>query len=254
MHEPASYSVARKSFFALLELARRPVLARRLLSQAYNERILSRGNIPTAGLAELVRSRPEITLVDFAPEHGNVSAFELMCLCMLVRDARSKHVLELGTFNGNTALQLAANLSEGSLLTTIDLPPDADPVSGNNEHDAILIRDRSRSRPRYLDTRYADRVRQVYGDTLRTDFSAIASRPPDFVFIDAGHTTECVRNDTEKSLAVLASGGIIAWHDYTQDWPDVFNYLNELSYRLPLTKIAGTSIVVYRDRGEAHRA
>jgi hypothetical protein len=94
----------------------------------------------------------------------------------------------------------------------------------------------------------------VHGNTLEMNF-AVACRgvKPGFIFVDAGHSEECVRNDSTKSLAVLAPGGMIAWHDYGQSWPGVYNYLNKLATQLPLARIANTSIVVY-DEWEAFRA
>jgi predicted O-methyltransferase YrrM len=143
-------------------------------------------------------------------------------------------------------LQFAANIEDGAHVTTVDLPPDSAPSAGNNEHDAVLVKASSRQVPRFVDSAHAPRITQRYGDTLKLDFSQLTDSPPDFIFIDAGHTDECVRNDTEKSLAVLQPGGTVIWHDYCQDWPDVFNYLNELGESLPLRKVAGTSLVVYR--------
>jgi hypothetical protein len=43
--------------------------------------------------------------------------------------------------------------------------------------------------------------------------------------------------------------GVIAWHDYSAEWPGVFRYLVELSRGLPLVHIAGTTLVVYRSAG-----
>lgn len=248
MQEIASTNLLAKSMLAVWEALRRPSLARRLLSQAYNERIVSRGAIAKVDIASIVGSSPEILLVDFVPEPGNVSPLELLCLCSLIRHLSPRQVLELGTFNGNTALQFAANLGEDARVATLDLAPDAAPIGSNNAHDAVLVRAASRQRPRFLDSKYATRVTQHYGDTLTTDFAALTEHAPDFIFIDAGHTDECVRNDTRKSLAALAPGGTIVWHDYTQDWPDVFNFLTELSARLPLQHIAGTNIVIFRDQ------
>lgn len=238
-----------KGLAALDHLVRHPALTRRLLAQAYNERIVSRGRIPSVEIGQLVARPEEVRLVAFVPEPGNVSVLELLCLCLLVRALRPRQVLELGTFNGNTALQLAANLDPDARLTTVDLPLDGAPVAGPNAHDAVLIRAATRERPRYLGSSHGTKVTQVYGNTLALDFATLCPRPPDFIFIDAGHSDECVRNDSRKALAALAPVGTIVWHDYTQDWPDVFAYLTELSGSVALEHVAGTNLVLHRRRG-----
>jgi len=236
-----------KTFLALDHCMHSPAVAKAALANAYNARIVARGRIPTVSMESLVGTVPEVRLVDFVPEHGNVSPIELLCLCSLVRFLAPVEVLELGTFNGNTTLQIAANLGDAGRIATLDLPFGAAPVAGNDLHDARLIHDAVREQPRYAKSIYAPRVLQHYGNSLEVDFSRLTPTPPDFVFIDAGHSDECVRNDTEKSLAVLAAGGCIVWHDYTQDWPDVFNYLNELAQDRPLRHIQGTNLVVFFD-------
>lgn len=236
-----------KTLLALDHCLHSPALAKAALASMYNARIVGRGGIPSIAMASLVGSVPEVRLVDFVPEHGNVTPLELLCLCSLVRFLAPTQVLELGTFNGNTTLQIAANIEGPGRISTLDLPVGAAPVEANDVHDARLIDNVVREQPRYASSIYAQRVRQHYGNSLEVDFSGLTPEPPDFVFIDAGHSDECVRNDTEKSLAVLAPGGCIVWHDYTQDWPDVFNFLNELAHSLPLQHIQGTNLVVYFD-------
>jgi hypothetical protein len=236
-----------KAVLALEHCIRSPGLLKTTLAGLYNARIVSRGNIASIKMAELVSTVPEVRLVDFIPEHGNVTPFELMCLCMMIKAFAPKEVLELGTFNGNTTLQIAANLGSKARITTLDLPLGDSPVDANDIYDASLIHSAVREQPRYLTSPYEDRVRQFYVNSLEVDFATLNPEPPDFIFIDAGHSDECVRNDTKKSIEVLAQGGWIVWHDYTQDWPDVFNFLNELAGRLPLRHIYGTNLVVYRD-------
>jgi hypothetical protein len=51
---------------------------------------------------------------------------------------------------------------------------------------------------------------------------------------------------------MLRPGGIILWHDYRGKYKHtrgVFDYLNGLSQRLPLVRLAGTTLVAYRAPG-----
>jgi hypothetical protein len=216
------------------------------LGQIYNEMCVVRGRVPVVPMKELIDQPREIRLYDFLPEEGNVSALELLCLCLLVRRSSARVVLELGTYNGNTALQLAANAGDAAVVITVDLPPGAQAPEQADNFDSGCVDSVHRGQLRFVGTDMEQRIRPVAGNTLELDFASLCQpAKPDLIFIDAGHSYECVRNDSEKSLGVLASGGTIVWHDYSQTWPGVYNYLNELAGTLPLVNIAGTSLVVY---------
>jgi predicted O-methyltransferase YrrM len=52
----------------------------------------------------------------------------------------------------------------------------------------------------------------------------------DLVFIDAGHTYDYVKRDTDQALTMLRPGGVIVWHDCFQVLhPDVTRRLCELA-------------------------
>ncbi len=66
----------------------------------------------------------------------------------------------------------------------------------------------------YREKGLGHRVCQIYCDSRAWDTSAY---PPGFfqsVFIDGGHQTEVVINDTRKALPLLESGGLMLWHDF----------------------------------------
>lgn len=249
----ASRSKPLKLLAALAYAATRPATLRTHLGQIYDELCIRKGRIPVVDMPSLVPEANGVALTDFLPGAGNVSVLELLCLCLLVGQARPRVLLEVGTFDGNTTLQLATNAPADALVYTLDLPPGSAGGTANDRYDTELIRSESRHTPRYVGASCESRIRQVYGNSLETEFSAfLDGGRAEFVFVDAGHSYECVKNDTEKSLAVLARGGTIVWHDYTQLWPDVYNYLNELAEGLALVNIRGTSLVVHRS--VAHKA
>ena len=45
---------------------------------------------------------------------------------------------------------------------------------------------------------------------------------------------------------MLSPQGVIIWHDYKLDAPDVFHYLNELSKTIKMVHIKDTDMVMYR--------
>src|SRR5687767_6893107 len=55
----------------------------------------------------------------------SIDPMEITTLCAVARHIRAKRILEIGTFNGNTALNFALNLPEAEIVT-VDLPPNWD--------------------------------------------------------------------------------------------------------------------------------
>ena len=50
----------------------------------------------------------------------------------------------------------------------------------------------------------------------------LPNAPFDLIFVDAGHTAECVVNDLRLAMAAVARGGLIVLHDYGEPaWPEV---------------------------------
>jgi hypothetical protein len=49
----------------------------------------------------------------------------------------------------------------------------------------------------------------------------------DFVFIDAEHSYESVREDIDAWLPKIKKGGIISGHDYSKHWPGVVKAVDE---------------------------
>jgi len=209
------------------------------LAQIYGEGALARSRIPTIGMLDFIgkdHSAP-IQLEDFIPGNMNVTVAEVAFLSLLVRAAAPRVILELGTYDGKTTFQLAANSPPGALVYTVDLPDS----SATRMHE-------SGERPRrYAASPHGAKVRQKLADTMSADFAALCDgHRPGLVFVDAGHRYANVKNDTEKSLAILEQDGLLVWHDYAYDCAGVFNYLNELSERLPLVHLQGTALVACR--------
>jgi hypothetical protein len=54
-----------------------------------------------------------------------------------------------------------------------------------------------------------------------------AAGPPHFVYIDAAHDYDSVRDDLAAWYPKLAPGGLIGGHDYSSAWPGVTQAVNE---------------------------
>jgi len=200
-------------------------------------------DLPKINAEELTDQSVPFTLMNCSTHAGNMPVHESAFLASLIASRKPKHLLELGTCDGNTTLQMALNTSDDAKVHTLDLPSEA---LGYIPYDS--------PRRRYENTPVEEKIMQHIGDSTEIDFSQFSKHGPiDFIFIDANHDYEFVKNDTLKSLKILSENGVILWHDYRIDVPGVFKWLNEFSNELPLAHIKGTTFAIYvknQDRSE----
>jgi len=191
--------------------------------------------IPKVPPGQILRDNEMIQLLAVdRPVDTNVLLIELCLLVYLERSINAKAAFELGTFNGRTTVNLAANVAQEGRVYTLDLPPSSPLRQVKYETGAL-----------YRWTELESRITQLYGDSWTFDFSPYFDSI-DFVFIDAAHTFEHALRDTESALKLLRGGkGIIAWHDY--GWEAVGRALNKLFFTNPrlagMKHIEGTSLV-----------
>jgi len=62
--------------------------------------------------------------------------------------------------------------------------------------------------------------------------------------VDGAHSYDYVKNDSEKGWRMLRSGGVMAWHDFRMQDPDVVRYLLESPYQP--ARILNTSLAFAR--------
>ncbi len=208
-------------------------------------------------IADVVPS-PEGSINVLEPEgvDGNVTALELIILNRLARKYGPGSVFEIGTFDGRTTLNLAANVAEDAVVYTLDLPPEELESTGLRiaPGDSRYIQ-KARLGSRFRGTAQERKIRQLHGDSARFDFSPYAGAM-DFVFVDGAHSPEYVKNDSLRALAMLRNGrGVIVWHDYNA-WEGVTCVLDGLRREDPdfrgLTWIDGTTLAyLVRSHGDA---
>jgi predicted O-methyltransferase YrrM len=166
--------------------------------------------LPQAPLASILTGVP-VVVKEAAGVDGNVSVIELLVLATQVRRLQATRIFEIGTFDGRTTLNFAANAPDAE-VHTLDLPQDQQAALTIKIGDEKYI-EKPTSGRRFLDTSEAARIVQHYGDSATFDYTPF-TRTMDFIFVDGAHSTEYVRNDTEKALQMVRPGGVIAWHDY----------------------------------------
>jgi len=165
---------------------------------------------------------------------------------------RAKLMFEFGTCTGKTAYLWARNSPPEARVVTLTLSPEhVASYQREATDDAVdvefALKESTHTDFLYSRSPVADKVEQLFGDSKTFDVSAWAGRC-DLVFVDGSHAHSYVVSDSEKALQLVAPGGLVLWHDYAgpRHAPGVYRALNELSRRIPLVRIEGTTLVAYR--------
>jgi SAM-dependent methyltransferase len=144
---------------------------------------------------------------------------------------RSKRILELGSYRGETARMLAENTGNDVLICAVDI----DERHGSAYHGLGLAR------------KIVRKTGHISVDLLGTE------EKYDLIFVDANHDFASVMNDTEVAFKVLADDGVILWHDYAPDnyfigLNGVPEALNHFAHTKPLYAIRGTRLAMFSNR------
>lgn len=179
----------------------------------------------------------------------NLPFRELTVLAAICTHCRPRRVFEIGTYKGSSTLAIALNTPGATEVFTLDLGPSVGDTHkdgfGPGGLPAYEVGSYYRASP------VRSKIRQLLGNSATFDYKPYL-HSVDFVFIDADHTYDCVRKDTETGLALLAPSGIILWDDYgwTERHPEcagVSRCLNELARNANVYQIEGTRLAIYCD-------
>lgn len=210
-----------------------------------------RARLPLVALETLAKPLPDsasISLGALAAQPANCSVSELLALAVVTRLVAPNKAVEIGTFDGRSTLAIAANLPEGGMVHTLNLPPDylARHPEQADSVDAQLS-SRVESGYRWRDSPLAGRIRQHFGDSRQFDFTTLF--PAQLFFIDGAHDTATVLSDSRNALRGIDRGhGAILWADAEHyGVPTALAMLAKEG--LPIRLIAGTdmAIVHFRD-------
>lgn len=177
----------------------------------------------------------------------NCSFHELSTLAVIAKWVAPAKALEIGTFDGRSALAIAANMPEDGRLWTMNLPPThADGTANGASYDERLAT-KVESGYRFKSMPEAKRITQIFGDSTKYDYTGMG--PFQYIFIDGGHGEGIVRQDTTNALNLVDRGkGVILWHDATRYGvrPALARFRKS---GLPISLILGTSIAIlcFRD-------
>ena len=176
---------------------------------------------------------------------------KLKLLLTLVKEVfHDKKVLEFGTYRGKTTYAIAKFLTSGTICT-IDCGMEELKIlleKENREHNNKIKYSSYDIGELYKDDLdCVEKIRQVVGNSMRTNVvnTIMSEGPYNLIYIDASHTYEGIKNDTEISMNCVAKGGLIIWDDYNSHWTGVSRYLNDLSKELDLIYIEDNRYVLY---------
>ncbi len=166
-------------------------------------------------------------------------AVDLVSLCTLCQLLQPRAIFEIGTLQGSGTLHLAANAPQAEVFT-LDLPPATRPELETTTVDRLHIEHHAATRRMAFDGLPEQaRIHPLLGDSAHFDFTPWHSRI-DLFFIDGAHHYAYVRNDTQKALQCVRTGGVIAWHDYgrvgvngVSRWLHEFASQGHAIYRVP---------------------
>lgn len=155
-------------------------------------------------LVDLMES-DEVHIAPYAFLSGSSLATDFALLQLLCRKYQVKDYLEIGTWRGESAANVA---------------PYVDNVYSFNLGDEQLL-------SLGLEKNYVDshrffskdipNIQHVFGDSQTFDFDQL-NKKFDLIFIDGDHSTEAVRRDTKKMMSYLKNEqSIIVWHDAKKD-------------------------------------
>jgi hypothetical protein len=179
-------------------------------------------------------------------ESGNIGLYEMVCLCSIIKVLEPNLVMEFGTFNGRTTINIAHNLPTEGRIITVDLPFNTEDPFGSS----VRIKTKFKLADGKADPndelgfigkfkffenhvyKASGRIQQVWSDTAMLDPNHVEWKDKvDLFFIDASHTYENCYNDSFIAYEIIKKYGIIIWHDYN-GWPGVTKALDQINSKL----------------------
>jgi hypothetical protein len=158
-----------------------------------------------------------------------ISTEELAVLCRVVNHRCPEHVIEFGTAEGRTAVNLALHLPKEGKITTLDFRP----IPGQNEVGYF-----------YWDHPAKAKIMQVFCSVTEWDSRAFRASA-DVVFADACDLMPGLAAELFQAITVVKPGGVIFRHDYGST-VGATSFWNWVSDRLPVFHVAGTTLVCLR--------
>jgi hypothetical protein len=188
--------------------------------------------VPKRGIDQLF---PEIDFTDcpslvfpISRDLG-ISTEELAILCRVANHIKPRRVIEFGTAEGRTAVNLARHLADEGEVVTLDFSP----IAGQNDVGFF-----------YWNHPAKAKIKQISCSVIEWD-----SRPyensAEIVFCDACDLMPGLAAELFQAITTLKPGGVIFRHDYGSVAGTTL-FWNWVASRLPVFHIEGTTLLCLR--------
>ncbi len=212
--------------------------------------LLQQVTLPTVSWRQCTNRR-NIEIRESDKANGNIRISELAVIAAIAADCKANtSLLEIGTFDGRTSLNMAFSSPMDCTVYTLDLKPEmATEFSLADGEDHMVNKPKSGARIdayRQSNPEITNKIKQLYGDSASFDFSPYYGTCS-LVFVDGSHAFDYAHSDTLQAIKMVQSGGVIIWHDYGI-WEGVTKALEafEQSNALGIKSIAGTSLAYWK--------
>ena len=147
--------------------------------------------------------------------NGNISYFELAIICLLCKNINPHNVLEFGTFNGRTTINIAYNINEKSKIITVDLPKgemkntkyDLEGINEKDENDELGYVGKEIKLYNRHPLRIKKKIKQLWMDSANFPVNDYI-KYFDFIFVDASHSYGNVLKIKVLFYGMIIMGGL----------------------------------------------
>lgn len=190
--------------------------------------------LPTVAAEQIIPqfSDTQVTIRDLPRGQWATPLVDTLTVIKGAKGFESKKILEIGSYKGSTALLIAENTNEDTMIWTLDIDP---------QHGEA-----------YRGSKYENRIHRLVG---RASLEILGNCGTfDYIFVDADHDYASVYEHTVVAFQCLAPGGVILWHDYHQN-----NYLHgangigealhmaSKTFKRDIFSIEGTTLAIYSE-------
>lgn len=166
-----------------------------------------------------ILDRPDMNDFDYVEDVNERRIRDAESLATVMRNAKPRTALEIGTANGMATVLMSVNAPE-SRIFTINIPPE-EILSGEGGKLTTAAFERDKVGVAYKE-RNLKNISQIFANTAtwKPDIGDI-----DVAFIDGCHDTKFVYNDTRKVLQHMKPGGFIVWHDFNPELVNKYDWI-----------------------------
>jgi predicted O-methyltransferase YrrM len=214
------------------DVLRRALYTRPSVEEALSALDQGRLKLPVINLRALFAEfdNVPVTLRELPSGPWSSPIADVVMLAKIALCVKPKRVLEVGSFRGYTTMVLAEHTPEETRVVAFD----RDPRHGSA----------------YRDLPIAEKIERRVGEVSEEAFAGDPRGHYGLIFLDADHTYEAVKHDSQILLPLLAPEGVFVWHDYA-NWGrfsrknGVPEALHELSGRLPIAAVGGSWMAMH---------